>query len=85
MNWAPVARWANGLIGGFIGGGSSAFVSSWTASMLAPDKFNTGEQRDALLTLMATTFIVSGIVSALLFLKQHPLPDWDGTYRRNDD
>lgn len=84
MNWNPVARWANGLIGGFIGGGSSGVISGWTASMLAPDKFNTGEQRDALLMLMGTTFVVSGIVSALLFLKQHPLPDWDGIDRRND-
>lgn len=85
MNWTPVGRWVNGLVGGFIGGGSSAVVSSFTASVLAPDQFNTGAQRDALLTLMGTTFVVSGIVSALLFLKQHPLPDWDGIYRRNDD
>lgn len=77
FNWVPVARWAYGLIAAFIWGGASAVTSALTASVLAPETFNTGNQIQALLTLMGVTFTVNGLLSMFLYLRQAPLPEWD--------
>jgi hypothetical protein len=80
----PVGKWLNGLIGGFIGGGAGAVTSTVTASMLAPEQFNAGAQWKSLLSLMAVTFAVNGAFGAFLYLKQHPVPEWDGTTGANE-
>lgn len=84
IEWLPIGRWINGLVGGFVGGGAGAVTSTVTASMIAPDRFNAGAQWKALLTLMLVTFVVNGAFGAFLFLKQHPTPEWDGIDRRTD-
>lgn len=71
-------RWINGVVGGFIGGGAAAITSGPVASMIDPQKFNTGSGLHYLLEFMGTMFLVNGLIGAALYLKQHPTP-YDGT------
>jgi len=71
MNWK---HWFYGLIAAFIGGGAGAVTSTVTASLIAPDKFNLGTQLHNFLLLAGVTFVVNGLLSAMAYLKQSPLP-----------
>jgi hypothetical protein len=82
IDFIPAVRWLRGLVAAFIGGGASAVTSSITAAVIAPDKFNATTQLHSLLILMGTTFCASGAMSVMFYLKQAPLPDWDGVTDR---
>lgn len=60
-------NWVRGLYGAVIGSAANAI----TVMIIAPDKFNLGEQWLSLLNFV----LVSSIVSAALYLKQYPLPN----------
>lgn len=68
--------WWHRLAAAFIGGGASAVTGGLTSMGFAPDKFNlnTGSGLVHLLGLMLANFIVSGIFSAMFYLRQSPLP-----------
>lgn len=68
--------WLHRLFAAFIGGGAGAIVSGLTSMGIAPDKFNVTTLKGFLcvLGMMAANFIVSGILSAMFYLKQSPLP-----------
>jgi hypothetical protein len=63
-NWK---RWLNGLVGGFIGSGASAIANM----VVDPNDFNFG----AGMVKLGKVCLVSGIIGAALYLKQHPVPD----------
>ena len=71
MNWR---LWTRGLIAAFIN--SAAGVG--TMAVLEPEHFNIHEGFPKL----ATLFLALGISGALLYLKEHPLPEWNGEDRR---
>ena len=74
--------WIYRLTAAFIGGGASAASAAVGAIAIDPGHFNMAEGIWHTLHLAGATFCVSGFVSILLYLKQHPLPEWDGLERR---
>ncbi len=72
-------KWIHGLGAAFIGGGAAAVVSGLTSMGIAPEKFNLQNASGMLhlLGLVAANFIFNGILSAMFFLRQAPLPDGD--------
>lgn len=74
LNWG---QWIYGLVAGFIGGGASSATSGLAAIGIDPSHFNLGSTTGGLshvLTLVGATFVVSGVLHALAFLSQMPLP-----------
>lgn len=59
--------WLRGLAGAIIGGSANGVL----AATLDPKTFNLSEGIPAL----AKFVVISGIISAALWLKQHPVPD----------
>jgi len=68
MNLGTWTQWLNGLIGGFIGGASNAI----TLVIVDPDKFSPASVGGW--KHLGVVVLISGIVSAALYLKQHPTP-----------
>jgi hypothetical protein len=67
-------KWLHGLIGGIIGGGANAAV----ASLGIAGAQAVGAQIAALsLKQVGAVFISGAVISALLYLKQSPLPAED--------
>lgn len=80
-------KWLYGLGAAIIGGGASSVTAGFAATVIDPASFNlhgglghTGE-------LMAATFALSGLMHAMGYLAQSPLPptNWDGQDRRLDN
>lgn len=67
-------QWTRGLIASAVNGGASAV----TLIVLDPMTFNLQEGWRKLLTGTA----VFTVIALANFLKQHPLPEWDGVDRR---
>lgn len=74
MNWKS---WFHGLAAAFIGGGSSAVSAGVSGIIVAPESFNTNGGTGKVIGLMASTFVVSGLLSAFFYLKSSPLPSDD--------
>ncbi len=68
-----VGDWLYGLWGAFVGGGASAVTSGIVVSLKDPTHYAPGSWD--FFELVAWVFIVSGMMSAMLFLKQKPAPD----------
>lgn len=67
-------HWFYGLVSGFIGGGAAS-VSSFIANNLTdPKDFNLGGGLHHALVNMGVTFLIAGLITAVAFLKQSPLP-----------
>ena len=69
-----IETWAYGLGAAFVGGGSSSVASGLAAMGLDKDHFNLTDGMGATLKLMTIAFLINGIISAFLYLKQSPLP-----------
>jgi hypothetical protein len=68
------SAWLHGLMAALIGGGASAVTSVIVLPGSAPGAFNFGAQLVPLLKNAGEMFLVSGLLSAFLYLKQSPLP-----------
>ncbi len=66
--------WLYGLGNAVIGGGAGAVTSTFTAAMIAPDKFNLGGEFGNTLKLILATFLINGMLNLFFYLKQSPLP-----------
>lgn len=77
--------WLYQIAAAFIGGGASAVTAGLSAIGIDPQTFNLSTGLGKTFMLIGVVFLVSGTVSVMLYLKQHPLPDWDGNERRNGD
>ena len=64
--------WLYGMVAGFISGGAGAVVTGITVSGLDPNDFNFYTGRFYLLILVV--FGANGILAAMAFLHQNPLP-----------
>ncbi len=70
LGWSD---WLQGVVGGFIGGGAAALTSAGTLTALDPAYF-ASHPKGFVFQLMGTLFISNGVIGAMLYLKQHPLP-----------
>lgn len=66
FDWKNWHHWLHGLIGAFIGGSANTI----TNMIVSPETFNL----NAGLPKVLEAALLSGIISAALFLKQSPLP-----------
>lgn len=69
MDWG---NWLYGLFSGFIGGGAGAVVSGVSVSVMDPKDYAFGSSK--FFTLVAVVFVTNGVMTALAYLHQHPLP-----------
>lgn len=71
-----VKLWLHGLAAAAIGGGSSAVTGSVSVNLIDPDHFNLATHAALLkmLELIVVLFVMNGILSAMAYLKQAPLP-----------
>lgn len=68
------SSWLHGLIAALIGGGASAVTVGVTAPAIAPESFNLSSQLGHTAELAFGLFLVNGVMSAMAYLKQSPLP-----------
>jgi len=76
--------WLHGLAAAFIGGGASGFTSGLASMGVDPEHFNIQTGLSHVAKLVAATFLLSGTLMAFAYLKQSPLPDWDGVTERRE-
>ena len=69
--------WLRGLAAAFIGGGSGSVTTGLTSMGVDPEHFNLGPGLRHTMELMAVVFLMNGIMSVFLYLKQSPLPPVD--------
>jgi hypothetical protein len=69
-----VWKWLYGLVAAIVGAGSTAV----TNMIVDPSDFNLQTGKSKLLMVMG----VQALIGAALYLKQSPLPAWDGLERR---
>lgn len=69
-------KWLYGLGSATIGGGAAAIISGISSMGIAPDKFNLTNASGFfhLLEMVVINFVFSGILSAVFYLRQSPLP-----------
>jgi len=67
-------HWLYALTSKYISGGASSVTAGFTASFIAPNEFNLGSQFYHFIELVIITFIVNGILNAMNYLKDNPLP-----------
>ena len=65
--------WGMGILGAVISGGSSAILTLFGTTMVAPDTFNTTHPRK-LLEVMTVNLVGGAIISLAKFLQTHPTP-----------
>lgn len=70
LNWAD---WFYGLIYGAIGGGATTVYAAFGTMIIDPHDFAFGSPKS--LHLIWLVFSFSALMSAILYLKQKPLPD----------
>lgn len=73
-HWKNVEVWVHGLFAAAIGGGASGVTAGLTAIGLSPDQFNFAGQLKHTMALVGTVFVINGLISVFLYLKQSPLP-----------
>lgn len=69
-----VASWLHGLFAALIGGGAGAVTNAVVLPAISPTAYNFSNQLFPLFKVMAATFVINGLLSAFLYLKQSPLP-----------
>lgn len=65
--------WFRGLVAAFIGGGAGAVSAGFSVIVQDPHDYNVYTRK--LYTLMLMCFIINGIISAMAFLHQRPVPE----------
>ena len=69
------AEWLRGLLAAFVGGGASAITSGITVSAMDSKDYNLAEGAGKLYSLMGVLFMVNGLLSAAMFLRNKPVPE----------
>jgi len=72
--WGNCGIWLRGLVAAFVGGGSGSVTTGLTSMGIDPDHFNLGTGLRHTMELMAIVFVLNGMMSVFLYLKQSPLP-----------
>lgn len=66
--------WLFGLTAAFIGGGAGSVTSGIASMGIDPQHFNLRSGLYDTVALMGAAFLVNGLLSACLYLRQSPLP-----------
>jgi hypothetical protein len=66
--------WLSGLFAAFIGGGAGSVTTGLASMGIDPEHFNLNAGLHHTLNLMGAVFLINGIVSVCMFLKQSPIP-----------
>ena len=66
--------WLHGLIAAFVQGGAGAVTGGITVATMDPKDYFLGSHK--LYALMVAMFLVNGILGAMSFLRQKPVPDY---------
>jgi hypothetical protein len=66
--------WVRGLLAAFVGGGSGSVTTGLASMGIDPEHFNLNAGLHHMLNLMGAVFLINGLVSVCLFLKQSPIP-----------
>lgn len=66
--------WLHGLIAAFVQGGAGAVTGGITVATMDPKDYFLGSHK--LYALMLAMFLVNGILGAMAFLRQKPVPDY---------
>lgn len=74
--------WFHGLAAAFIGGASGSISSGMALMVMVPEKFNLGPDLALTLKTIAILGVLTGAQTAFAYLKQAPLPEWEGEDRR---
>lgn len=69
-----VSDWVRGVVGGLIGGGAGAISSGGSAMLFIDPAYIAAHGVGFIFRMMGGTFILSGVMSAALFLAKNPLP-----------
>lgn len=72
-----VRHWLYALTSKYISGGAGSITAGVTASMIAPETFNLSSQFVHFIELVFFTFVGNGIINAMSYLKDNPLPKDD--------
>lgn len=73
--WKDPLVWFRGLAAAFIGGGAASVASGVISIAQTPEQYNLKGGLHNLLVMVGGTFLVSGIITAMGYLKQSPLPE----------
>lgn len=65
--------WFRGLVAAFVGGGAGAVSAGFSVIVQDPHDYNIYTRK--LYTLMLTCFLINGLLSAMAFLHQRPVPE----------
>lgn len=76
--------WLRGLAAAFISAAASGVTAGMTAMGVDPEHFNLSVGLAAVLKMAGVVAFVGGIVGAANYLKQSPVPEWDGSERRGN-
>lgn len=66
--------WFKGLVAAFVSGGASSVTSGFAVGVVDSKDFNVGDPAK-LIKVMAVSFLMSGIMSMMLFLRNKPVPE----------
>jgi hypothetical protein len=66
--------WLSGLLAAFVGGGAGSVTTGLASMGIDPEHFNLNAGLHHTLNLMGAVFLINGIVSVCMFLKQSPIP-----------
>lgn len=78
-------RWAYGLGVAFVGGCAVSIEAGLALIVVDPHDFNLGPGLQHMLAVVATVGLLAGLKCAFFYLRQAPLPGWDGMDRRGGD
>lgn len=70
--------WLHKLVAALVGGGAAAVTAGVSVSLIDPHQWELLN----LLKLMGVTFLLNGLMSVMMFLKDKPIPEWEGDDRR---
>jgi hypothetical protein len=79
-----VQHWIYALTSKYISGGAGSVTAGFTASFIAPAEINLGDQFWHFIELVVITFIVNGVLNAMQYLKDNPLPQDPDDNGKND-
>ncbi len=71
---ASTRHWLHKLVAMFVGGGAASLTSSSITSQLDPERFNLQTGFWRLVILMVGSFLVSGLLNVMFYLRQFPIP-----------
>lgn len=74
--------WLYGLAAATIGGGANAVSAALAVIITDPKTFNFEGGLVKVLQVAGIAFLIGGLTAFFSYLREHPVPQWDGADRR---